>query len=476
MTSLLRIIGDSNQNNTEIRNTFKEPLTIKENSKIALIGMNAMLEADVAPNVDFVIDSLNSQFKYGVVNATANGLVYGNITHGTYNRTQFIKEFALAMNYPVVTDGTTAILADDRRCLGLHNAASLVNGKIEITTRKADYDSPDLDTGINTGVWVYLNELKHASVVTPDGFTATTDVASVTEILSFGGVPLVSSLIVATFENPETVDMGLYVCDLVDPDNIYWGVHVVNGAYKFKTRTDDIDLLNGLIPIVAIDGDAIEIRQFGGTVTIQISANPIIIKTGIIPRSQIDQSKQTLTWLLSANTDGQISHIILTELEGVSPPSLSLKLEVDVTAGLQFRSLAGEPAKLLATYVGFPGDYELLVYRPKTAHNPSVIVGATDPTGIPSISSIIITIEGLGILKSVDGSNISKAPSNIVYAVHKLKDIGQFLQIDVPQPIYLALNNNKPVNVNELRVRMLEASGFNPLKFIGKPSFTFVIR
>jgi len=473
MTSLLRLIGDSNISNSEVRNTFREPLIIKENSRIALVGMNAMLENDIAPEVDYVIDATNSQFKYGIVNDAGSGLVYGNIPLGTYSRSQFIRELNIAMNYPVVNPETEPVLQDQDRCLGLYNAVSIVNGKIQITTRKALYESPDLSDGITDGLWIVIDE--PPSVVGNDSFTATVTADKTTSIVSFGGVPLVSSAISATFVNPETVDMGLFAINITDESEIYWGIHVVSGVYHFKTLTDDVVVTIGTEPVEATDGDVIEMFQYGGKVVLRIGDKPLINLVGVVSRSDINPNDHSIVWQLVAASGGQMSDILLTDLEGVNPPAVGLGGEEDVIAGIQFRNALGTQTKLLSSYMGFPGDYDVIQYRPLVKNSPAILVAVTDPTGIPAISSIIITIEGLGLLKSVDGSNVSKAPSNIVYAVHKLKDIGQFLQIDVPTPIYLGLNNSKPINVNELRVRMLEASGYNPLKFIGKPSFTFVI-
>ena len=471
MTSLLRLIGDSNKNNSEVRNTFKEPLIIKENSKIALVGMNAMLESDVATDVSFIIDSLNDQFQFGV-SAVDDATIYSNITQGTFNRNEFIKEFGIAMNYPVVTVDSIEILNNEDKCLGLDNSIAIVNGKVEITTRKAKLDAPDINGGLTDGHWISL-EVAPATTTT-DGFTATATPASETVLVSGGGIPYVSSSIQATFVNAEAVDMGLYVVDFYSGE-IYWGLHVVDGAYYLKTPTDDIEVLEGTEPVLATDGDIVELWQFGGSIIIRIAGNVYPTYTGIVPRTVFDRSLNGLTWQLNAETDGQISDITLTELEGIAPPLTMVGDEEDVVAFIQFRDITGVSCKLLSGYLGFPGDFDKIVYRPKVQNSPSILVSPVEPVGVPTISSIIITIEGIGILRSVDGSGDSKAPSNIVYAIHKLKDVGQFLQLDIPQPIYLNLNNRNPVNVNELRVRMLEASGYNTLKFLGKPSFTFVI-
>jgi hypothetical protein len=81
----------------------------------------------------------------------------------------------------------------------------------------------------------------------------------------------------------------------------------------------------------------------------------------------------------------------------------------------------------------------------------------------------------MGLLKSFDGAATAKSPANIIYSVNELQNKNQYLQLDVPQPLYLDIGNAAPINVNELRVRLFEAGGYNQLTFIGKPSFSFMI-
>jgi hypothetical protein len=98
--------------------------------------------------------------------------------------------------------------------------------------------------------------------------------------------------------------------------------------------------------------------------------------------------------------------------------------------------------------------------------------------GIASYPGILVVIDGLGPLQSYDGAGTSKAPDNILYVLNDLAMANNTLRLDIPAPFYLDMNNSSPLNVNELRVRFLPATGQkqNPaLSFSGNPSVTLLI-
>jgi hypothetical protein len=99
--------------------------------------------------------------------------------------------------------------------------------------------------------------------------------------------------------------------------------------------------------------------------------------------------------------------------------------------------------------------------------------------GLPQYPGILVVVDGLGAFQSFDGASTSRSQDNIIYVLHDLSVVNaNIIQLDVPAPFYLDINNSNPINVNELRVRLLPASGQenNPvLTFTGKPCVTLLI-
>jgi hypothetical protein len=131
---------------------------------------------------------------------------------------------------------------------------------------------------------------------------------------------------------------------------------------------------------------------------------------------------------------------------------------------------------ILAIYLGFGlSGGSLITY----SGNPAKVSGRAPLTGLPSYPGILVTIDGLGPLQSYDGAGASKAPDNILYVLNDLSVVsGNQLQLDIPAPFFLDINNANPININELRARFLPATGQkqNPsLSFSGNPSITLLI-
>jgi hypothetical protein len=195
-----------------------------------------------------------------------------------------------------------------------------------------------------------------------------------------------------------------------------------------------------------------------------------ITYTGLLTREEVSTSKNIVVWTVKAATGGQMSNVLITAIDGTSPP-VTYGLNDTVNCKLHFQMASGAFNSILASYAGFPGERNPISYK----GDPATLTSRAAVSGLPGSPGVLICLEGLGLLKSYDGAATAKSPVNIVYSLNELQDRSQYLQLDVPEPLYLDIGNPRPINVNELRVRMFEAGGYNQLQFIGNPSFSFII-
>lgn len=466
MPTLIRLLGDSAKNTTEVRNTFKEPVLIPANAKVALTGLNAVLADDLA-NETFVISGNAGEFRIGIPgDGTDNDeRPLATMTAGDYSAASFVDEFEIAANYTGNDSNRTTLL-------GLHHIADVVEGKLNLKTYLGKLGDAGFD------VW---QEGTYApAAVSATGFTATATAGQVTQLLYQNGVmPLVSSQITATFVNADTVDMVIGACPFDDPDAPCFAVRVTGGTRKYQygystTLYGNTTWVDLGASILAQANDVVTILRAGANVRVIIarSTGAQIYNNGSltgITRAMSNQSSSSITWFVEASTGGQMASCQATEIEGLDP--FQTLLNSNVNAVLWFvNSLSGFNS-VLAMYCGFANERNKIVYR----GDPATLISRTAVGGLPAYPGVLITLDGLGLLKSFDGAATAKSPANIIYSVNELQDKQQYLQLDIPEPLYLDIGNPSPINVNELRVRLFEAGGYNPLTFIGKPSFSLII-
>lgn len=469
MPTLIRLLGDSAKNNTEVRNAFKEPVFIPANARVALTGLNAILVDDLA-NEAFVISGQTGEFRIGIASLDVEQQPLATIPNGDYTAAGFVDQFEIAANYTGLNDNRELLL-------GLHHLADLVDGKLKIQTYQGPMDNADFNS-----TWIPVDGLAPAAS-SATGFTATATAASFTALANLNGrIPLVSSRFAATLVNPNTVDMQIVAVSYADPEVIYWGLRVltVGGNRQYQAANRVISELGVRSTVYTNLGagyaeanDVIELDRFGESVRIKITraGGAQVFNSSVdgIMRELTDQSKDTIVWVVKANTGGQMSGCQCTNIDGLDP--LQTLLNTNVNASLRFVNAAGAFNGILAMYCGFPSERTTIVYR----GDPAILNSRFTIGGIPGYPGVLVTLDGLGLMKSHDGAATAKSPANIVYSVNELQDKTQYLQLDIPELLYLDIGNAAPINVNELRVRLYESGGYNPLTFLGKPSFSFII-
>lgn len=469
MPTLIRLLGNSAVNNTEVRNTFRQPVLIPAGARIALTGVNAVLADDLAYR-KFAISGNSGQFNIGLT--VSGGLAAAVIPDGEYSMASFVDAMEVGANY-------TGTSANADILLGVHHDINVATNYLTVGSRLSidTYYGPMGPAEFTN----WTNFSSPAAVISDTSFTATATAASETVLVTTSTrVPLVSSKFQATFVNADTVDMQIGVCSWKDYDKVYWGLKVetagTNRQYKYGRLVNDATVWTNITGVYAQANDVVTLSRYGDSIRVKIVRSGGTVASDAVysgvTRDQVDSSKDLLFWYARASTGGQMSNCQCTQIEGVNPPPTSgYGLNTVVNARLNFFTTTGQFNSILAMYCGFQSQKSNITYSGDPAHLSSWSI----ITGIPAFPGILVTIDGLGILKSFDGASSSKSPSNIIYSVNEMQEESHFLQLDVPQPLYLDIGNPTEINVNELRVKLYEAAGYNQLSFLGNPSFSFII-
>lgn len=457
MPKLLRLLGDSNKNSTEIRNTFRQPIIVKPNAKVALIGINATLMDEVA-NEKYIIDDTNNQFKIGL----SNDLLTATISSGDYTPQRLLYQTELAAN----------LTGNDTSGTGLHHQFIYNDNTATVKTYLSeDTNEPMFST------W--------KSTVTPAPYTATdasltfTGSATVRDMAAI--VPMVHGKFTATLVNAQTYDVRLYAGGagaLKSPIGDRYGVAVIGGAYNYLTNT----ATTAFSPAVsAAANDQVIIELFNKHLKITVKDSTGTVKGTHSSLSTIKDiyynTGRPLRWAVIGVNGTNIATCSCTRLTNAPVTEKHALVDDFVQAGLKFQSAANVTNGQLSIYLGHPTAGNTLQ---EYAGNPAELQPTTRMTGIPEYPGILVTLDGLGPLQSYDGASSSRAPDNILYVLHDLSTVtGNQVELDIPAPFYLDINNANPININELRIRLLPAAGqeSNPvLTFTGKPCITLLIQ
>ena len=477
MPSLIRLLGDSDKNSSEVRNTFKEPIIIPAHAKVALTGMNAILVDDLATE-RFVISGTFGQFKIGIAQDTASPptIQSANIPAATYSTASFVDAVETAANF-------TGTAANYLSILGLHHEIDLDTASADSLQIRSFQSAPADPTFTTATLWIARSggAYKPAAATSSNGFTATATAASFTQLLNQERIPLVSSSVEATFVNGNTVALEITATSHTDPDVVIWGIRTNAGGYEYGYMDLGVPLWTpivvGVSQVLAAANDVVKMYRYADSIVIDIKSSVGAVKagitySGILSREELNTSNVLIQWAYKAGTGGQFSSVLHTAIIGTdNPPSALTGLNDTINCYLKFEMVSGAFNSILASYCGFPGERNRIAYK----GDPATLTSRAAVSGLPGSPGVLICLEGLGLLKSYDGAATAKSPVNIVYSLNELQDKSQYLQLDVPEPLYLDIGNPRPININELRVRMFEAGGYNQLQFIGNPSFSFII-
>jgi hypothetical protein len=459
MPKLLRLLGDAVKSSTEIRNTFRQPIIVNPNAKVALVGISAFLTDEIA-NEKYIIDDNNNQFKIGGGTINDQELLTATISNGDYTPQGLLR----------VTEVAANLTGNDTSGVGIHHSFLYNENYATIQTH---YSAPDNNAMFNN--WV--------RVLTPFPFTGTENDVSFAGLTRLrdktANIPMVHSRFSATLNNANTNRVSIYaqggVGNFNNPQGDLYGFEASGGTYYSIVNSS-----TSPIAISASANDQVIIELFNKSLKITINDSAGTLK-GIF--SAINQVKEKyyntgnpLNWGMVGVSGTIVSNAFCTRLTN-SPTSNKHQLTDDyIFAGLRFENASNVVNRQLALFLGFPTAGNSLE---EYSGNPAVLPATSRMKGLPQYPGILVVVDGLGAFQSFDGASSSRSQDNIIYVLHDLSVVNaNIIQLDVPAPFYLDINNSNPINVNELRVRLLPASGqeSNPvLTFTGKPCITLLI-
>lgn len=459
MPKLLRLLGDSVKSSTEIRNTFRQPIIVGPNAKVALVGISTFLTDEIA-NEKYIIDDNNNQFKIGTDIINNPDLVTATITNGDYTPQQLLREMSKAAN----------LTGTDTSGIGDHHSFISKQNYVNIETHNSDPSNPAMFTNwINTTFPAFSYTATDTSVL----FTGTTLLKD-----KYAVVPMVHSQFSATLNNANTHRVALYaqggVSTYAMPNGDRYGVDVSGGNYYGLINESSINLSQSAS---ANDQVIIEIFDRNVKITVNDSAGAFKFTWSSIDSVKVKYYEgQPLSWGVFGSPGTGVSNATCTRLTNYPTTDKHSLTDNHSFAGIRFVNASNVTNTQLELYLGFPSAGNGIQ---KYAGNPAVLEATSHMKGLPQYPGILVVVDGLGAFQSFDGASTSRSQDNIIYVLHDLSVVNaNIIQLDVPAPFFLDINNSNAINVNELRIRLLPASGqeSNPvLTFTGKPCVTLLI-
>lgn len=441
MVQLLTLSGDSEVSNTELKATSHQPISIAPYSRVGLAGINVNLADDIA-NESFRVTSNNNTFTIGSQTSTPTATL---ITSAGYSANQFLNEVQNAANFTGTADAS--LLGRD------YTVAVNSDGKFELTA------SLDPKTSANFNEWSPVSGTP--VLAGTNNFTA--DAAEETIILSNRNAPRVSNTFTAVLNNPATVNIEIVMAH--EGEDIF-GIRAEGTVYQYKTAAGAWTAFPG--PVGAVNNDQIGMSSHGAKVVFTIADSTGTPKVGS-PYTFTDQTRALLDntnpyYQITAAATAVLTLGRCTQM-GASVPT------PDVTTVFTLGS------KELASYLGFVNT---------VAHtfegDPGVLVSHHKMLGLIKYPGIMVTLNGLGVLKSYNLARTKRSNNiaNILHTIHDNVDSGAVIAKDINPTYFLDIGNANPMSVNQLQARLYggesdDGTTQNVLNFVGYPSITILI-
>jgi hypothetical protein len=465
MPKLIRLLGDVNKSNSEISNTFRQPLLIKKNSRVALTGLSAFMADDLGNSVFEIKGDGDGQFFISIPTVGATIVSNATVSAGTYDK----NTFALALEAAANASG---LATDDSTIRGLDHRCTLSDNTLTITSLLSVASGSPGDFN----KW-YNKEQINISETNDNAFNTTGKVGNASIIL-FEQIPRVHTFSQWKLATILNVNVTISARASLSSAATY-GVKTVGNIYQKIFSNNDTNIVDSTgATIATADGDIIKMEVYGGTVVIRIEDDAGVGKgagnNGVageyLYTNAISKAENNLKlyWSMLVAPGAVVEEVLYQ--------TLAADTNITALCGLKFvTSTATVPNSKLATYCGFGGQLSLISYE----GNPAILKAPEPLLGLNSFGSILITLDGIGKIASFDGSALSKSADNIIFVLNSPATYGQYVQVDVANIFYLDLDNSTDLNVNQLRVRFLSGAGYQSkervLKFLDNPSVSILI-
>ena len=444
MPKLVRLIGDSLSNASEIKNTLAENMIVKANSRISCISANANILSEVDQE-SYIITS-EETYSYGPNNIDIPAEIVV-IPIGTYAG---VNELLRAMQIAANAVGTSNAAWN-----GIHNRWYQEDGKCELEVYQAITSACDFEND-----WEYLSGSNAVTVV---GNQITSDGSDYVEMQAESIVPLSSNKFRG---NVKVVDDFRLFAMASGNDDAEWGVSIglVAGFLRYSLLYRDSNNTEQKIDDITYTpaiGDQFIIEKYGYTVQLTVytgNTSPPTLAFPIITQvlTQNVLNHQSLTYMIEIPDLSEVSleNCSYTVIDQTDPSLVSETKHTDI--GLTFSST-------LRSYLGytdlnyvFDGD-------------PAYLSASNYPKGLSKYPGIMISIRGLD-LESYAGSVGKTSADKSFLGVTRLKDNFTILDYEPNNPTKLKMRNRTDVNLRSLAVSFIQDNdSHKPLVFYGHP-------
>ena len=517
MVKLIRLKANASDNNTEINNTFKQPLIIEPNSRIALAGLDVHLR-DIAPTEGFPIVAPNNTLKVDGTTLTLAPPVDVNGDPSSYTLADLEKETNAQMGLNAVSWRLNDV---PKFPGGMNYQLSSNDSKFTFTK----FHSPLRATKVESNYTAATGNATTAESVAGGTIVGQDDSPDVSYIVSNRIVP--NGSFATSFHVNRSAAQGNNAIEWsVRPDEGWDEIIVaagINAAGNYYTvfNGDDGDSAHVLLQgPTAIAGAFVVGKQYTilvpGTTDFTLigaadsQAGTVFTATGVglgdgtaaigsasglnerieiiragtevtVSFFETDGStlKDTIVYALTKDMWesywGSIHCKYLCEIPQGSRGSISYlhttELDLDFRTGLGSSSTTLTLeflSTILRLYFGWKTKGPF-----KNTADPAVLTSPGIISGENTNPGITVCVDPF-ILDSYDGSDTSKFQSNILYVIHDTSAFMKNVSMEISPHIALDIRNDSAMSLNQMRVLFRDVGG-NPISFLGLPLVTIVI-
>lgn len=445
MVKLIKLRGNSDKSDVEIRNHFSDSIRVKPNSKIALRSAYADLFTQPTAIKFPLIEA--AQYTYNLGGTTPDLTI-------TVPKSEYQSISALLRAMQVAGNGYDP--ADDVY-VGTHLVWDAINapqnGRLRIYKAQKD------NAGYSTE-WVWDDETVFSTYDDTDFVLAGTATEPV-----FGHLPYIIPLVSSEYSFLYSVidDITVAAGEYDDPTSNLWGMKVDStGTGNYLAIVNGVAVDTGVAP--AVD-DLVIIKKEGDGFTLSVTDSGGSDKLTYTNTLNADTlAKQSLFYRIAApaTSTASLTDSELYVVDSLEPTELGATA-VTVDANLKFpQSNAGTIE--MQHYLGF----KEAAYTNKG--DPATFVSETHVQGSVQYPGVMLTIDGLD-LDTYNGTPDSYPQQlnilDVIYPEEKLTKV----RYEPPYPMRLDLKNPSEIVIRDLTLHFAQEDGNNIkyLKFKGSP-------
>jgi hypothetical protein len=456
MVKLIKLRGNSDKSDVEIRNHFSDSIRVKPNSKIALRSAYADLFTQPSATTFPLVEA--AQYIVNLGGTTPDLTV-------TVPKSQYQSVSALLRAMQIAGNGTDP---SDDIYLGTHLVWDVVNSPQN--SRLRVYKAQQEAAGYNTA-WIWDDETVFSFYDDTDFTLAGTATATV-----FGHLPQLIPLVSSefTFKYNVNGDITVAAGEYDEPNSNLWGMRVNNttGTGNYLALVNGVEVDTGATP--AVD-DLVIIKKEGDSYTLSITdsvGGNKLLQTYTLNADTL--AKQSLFYRISApaTSTAAVQDSNLYVINNLDPND-SLLQSITVDANLKFPTSPESPNAgtiEIQHYLGFKEE------EYKTKGDPATFVSETTVRGSVQYPGVMLTIDGLD-LDTYNGTPDSYPQQlnilDVIYPEEKLTKV----RYEPPYPMRLDLKNPNEIVIRDLTLHFAQEEGNNIkyLKFKGSPVITLEI-